>query len=315
MTNRNKPLRFGLIIVRLQSRVEWETLAREVEDAGYSTFLMADHQSGHAGMREWVPALPALTAVASATERLRIGTFVINASLREPVTLARESALLDLLSDGRFELGIGTGSDRRDFDAIGAPFGKPSARLEQLSETIEILKGMWSSGPFSFEGRHYQIHDLEGFPKPVQEPRLPLMVGGSGQGVLRAAALHADIVSVMPTQGGSATAPPYSEAALLARLRHIRETAPERYDDIELNVNIAGLEVTDSAHEATHRLSKAFDMTEEEVTASPYLMVGSAKGIAEKLVRCREEYGISYFAVGPAHFEAFKPVLAELVRS
>jgi probable F420-dependent oxidoreductase len=276
--------------------------------------MMADHQSGHAGFRDWVPALPALMAAASATEQLRIGTFVINTSLRDPVALARESALIDVLSDGRFELGIGTGSDRRDFDVIGAPYGTAAARLERLDETITILRGMWSGGPFSFKGGYYEVRDLEGFPKPVQQPHLPLMIGGSGRAVLATAARQANIISVVPGPGRNGQPPDYSEAAFKARERHIRASATERFDAIELNVNIAALEVTDSAAEAVRRLSRDFALPEQEVDASPYLMVGSPKRIAEKLVRCKEEHGISYFAVGPLHFEAFKEVIAEVSR-
>jgi probable F420-dependent oxidoreductase len=314
METSSRPLRFGAIFVRLESRSAWDALAREVEEAGYSTFLMADHQSGHAGLREWVPALPALLAAASATEQLRIGTFVINASLRDPVTLARESALMDVLSDGRFELGIGTGSDRRDFVVIGAPYGTAAARLERLNETIKILGGMWSSGPFSFKGDYYEVHDLEGFPKPAQQPHLPLMIGGSGKAVLETAARHANIVSVVPGPGRNGQSADYREAALSVRLQHIRDSAPERFDEIELNVNIAALEVTDSASEAIRQVSRDFGLPEEEVNASPYLMVGSPKGIVEKLVRCKEEHGISYFTVGPFHFQAFKEVIAEADR-
>jgi probable F420-dependent oxidoreductase len=253
-------------------------------------------------------------AVASATERLRVGTFVINAGLRDPVTLARESALLDVLSDGRFELGIGTGSDRRDFDVIGAPYGTAAVRLERLNEAIEILRGMWSSGTFSFKGDHYEVNDLEGFPKPVQRPHLPLMIGGSGNAVLATAGRHADIVSVMPGPGGNGRSPDYRLAGLTARLGRIRESAPERFDQIEFNMNIAALEVTHATSEAVQRLSRDHGLTAEEVEASPYLMVGSPKGIAEKIVRCRDEHGIGYFTVGPFHFQAFKPVMAEVAR-
>jgi probable F420-dependent oxidoreductase len=137
-----------------------------------------------------------LTAAAAATTRLRVGSLVFDNDYRHPVVLAKEAATLDLLSDGRFDLGLGAGWMASDYEQAGIPFDGPGTRIVRLEEALQIIRGLFGGAPFSFAGVHYRIKDLEGSPLPVQKPHPPILLGGGGRRMLRLAAREADIVNV-----------------------------------------------------------------------------------------------------------------------
>jgi probable F420-dependent oxidoreductase len=164
--------------------------ARRAEDFGFDTVLVADHVGS-----DWSP-LQCLASAAAATERIRVGTFVLNASLHHPLMLAREIATLDRLSGGRVELGLGAGWYEAEHQAYAIPFPPLGERFERLEEQLAIITGLWATPVgerFSFSGRHYQVVKSPGLPKPVQQPRPPVIVGGHGQSrTPRLAATYAD---------------------------------------------------------------------------------------------------------------------------
>jgi probable F420-dependent oxidoreductase len=157
-----------------------------------------------------------LAAIANATSRLRIGTFVLNNDLRHPALLAHELATLDRLSGGRLEIGLGAGWNAEEYHQAGIPFEAHRIRLERLAEALLVLKGLFAPGPCNFQGRHYQITELEGRPVPVQRPHPPFLVGGGGRRMLELAARQAQIVGLAPRIPA-----PYQDA----------ETIPRRRDD------------------------------------------------------------------------------------
>jgi len=117
--------------------------------------------------------VPAMATVAAATEKLRVGTFVLNNDLRHPVVLAQELASLDLLSEGRLEIGIGAGWNQPEYEQSGIAIDPIGKRISRMEEAITVLKGLFADGPFSFRGKHYTVTDMEGGPKPVQKPHPP----------------------------------------------------------------------------------------------------------------------------------------------
>src|SRR4051794_22732509 len=165
-------------------------LARRVEGAGYSTLYVPDHFVEH-------PLAPtvALAHAAAVTAELRVGPLVLGNDYKHPVVLAREMATLDMLSNGRLELGIGAGWMTADYEKAGIPLDRAGVRIERLAESITVLKGLFAPGPFTFEGKHYQVRDLDGAPKPVQQP-MPFVIGGGAPKILALAAKEADIVGV-----------------------------------------------------------------------------------------------------------------------
>ena len=156
-----RPFRFGIQCRGPADRSGWAALARKVEDLGWSTLTIADH------FDDALAPVPALMAAADATTTLRVGTMVLANDYRHPVVVAKEAATLDVLTGGRFDLGIGAGWMTADYEAAGIPLDRPGVRVDRLAEAITVLKGLWSVGPFSFDGEHYRIDGLDGPPAAV----------------------------------------------------------------------------------------------------------------------------------------------------
>src|SRR3954452_7724480 len=191
----HRPFRFG-VSGRGTTQAEWREFARRAEALGYSSLLLPDHF-----YRQLSPIV-ALAAAAQSTRTLRLGTLVLDNDFRHPAAMAKDVATLDSLSDGRFELGIGTGSIPADNERTGIPFDPPGVRYERLTETLAILKAHFGPDELvTFTGKHYQVKDLPAFPKPVQS-HVPLMLGARGPRMLRLAGREADIIGVMGSGPG-----------------------------------------------------------------------------------------------------------------
>src|SRR6478752_126937 len=144
--------RFGVSPGTATSRKNWVEQARKAEDLGYSTLLMPDHFVND------LATVPALAIAAEATTTLRVGSFVYDNDFRHPAMVAKEAATLDLLSDGRFELGIGAGWHRPEYEQTGIPFDPPGVRVGRLEEAVTIIKALFGEEPVNFSGQHYQIN-------------------------------------------------------------------------------------------------------------------------------------------------------------
>jgi probable F420-dependent oxidoreductase len=259
---------------------------------------------------------PALAVAAEVTTTLRIGQLVLQNDLRHPALLAKDAATLDLLSAGRFELGIGAGgSYPPDFDWTGIPFDSARVRVERLAESIVILKGLFNEGRYSFEGTYFKIADYDGMPKPVQKPWPPILIGAGGPKMMALAAHEADIIGLLPAMGptGSDFAlEEMSVAGLARKVEFIKSTAPERFDAIEFNSLTQVLEVTDDRAEAIKRLSTEWEQDPDNWLESPFLLVGSASSIADDIRRYREQLGFTYFVLRDRMMDDFAPILAAL---
>src|SRR3989442_11954069 len=135
----------------MRSAEEWITKARQAEDYGYATLLIRDHFIREPFGDQLAPLI-ALMAAANATKTLRVGSLVLDNDYRHPVVLAKEAATLDLLSGGRFELGIGAGWLRSEYEQTGIPFDPPGIRVERMQEALHILKGIFAEKPLTFAG-------------------------------------------------------------------------------------------------------------------------------------------------------------------
>ncbi len=306
----DRSFRFGVQTKTAGSRAQWIELIRTIDELGYDSVTLPDH------FDEQLAPSVALMAAADASERLRLGTLVWCNDYRHPVVLAKEAATLDLLSDGRLELGIGAGWMVSDYNAAGLTYDRPGTRIDRMVEAVEVLKGLFGDEPFSYDGAHYSIADLDGTPKPVQRPHPPFLIGGGGPRFLRLAGRHADIVGINPNLaagaitadiGADATAERYEE-----KLAWVRDGAGDRYDGIELQVRAFFVIVTDDRMGAAEALAGGVGLTAEQGLASPLALVGTPAQIAEDLLERRERFGFSYIVVGQDQYEAFAPVVAEL---
>ena len=305
-----RPFRFGLSLAGFDHGHDWAETARRIEDLGYATMLVPDH------FGDQLAPLPAVTAAAAATTALRVGTFVLDNDYRHPVLLAKEAATIDLLSGGRFELGLGAGWRREEYDAAGIAFDPGKVRLARLEESVEVLRGLWSGRAFSFEGHHYQVLDLQGRPLPAQPGGPPLFLGGGGPRLLALAGRTADIVGLAPKARPDGTLDPadISPSAIGAKLDAVRAAAGERFSEIELNVLTVVVEV--GAHVDQDRrveeLAARWDLEPEAVRESPHVVLGSPEQVVDALLAQRERFGISYVVVPEPALNAFAPVIARV---
>jgi probable F420-dependent oxidoreductase len=236
---------------------------------------------------------------------------------RHPVVLAKEAATLDLLSDGRLEVGVGAGWMTTDYEQAGIALDPPGRRIRRLAEALDVLEGLWGDGPFTHHGEHYRITGLDGLPKPVQKPGPPILIGGGGPKVLGIAAREADIVGINPAipkgyVDASAAAETKPER-LDEKLVWVRDAAGDRFDDIELNILCFLTNIADGAGAQLEDTAALFGVTPEQLAASPYAWVGSAAEVCDQLRAARERWGTSYFVVqGEAAMDMAAPVVAEL---
>jgi probable F420-dependent oxidoreductase len=291
-----RAFRFGILSTG-GSLEEWRTTVCKAEDLGFSTVVVQDHFG-----RQLSP-LMALTYAAAITSRIRLGTIVLDNDFRHPASVAKEAATLDVLSSGRLELGLGAGWQQADYDKTGLTFDPPATRLERLTEAVHICKAFFSQDAVTLKGRHYQIQDLDGFPKPVQQPRPPIMIGGRQRRMLSFAAREADIVGISLLDRG----------AFADKVAWVREAAGPRFpDEIELHVNVSHLEITDNPRAALERVAERRQVQPDDLLQAPGTLVGSVDSIVEQLHSWRERFGVSYFVANAQFIDAFAPVVAGL---
>jgi probable F420-dependent oxidoreductase len=306
----DRRFRFGAQLSYAGSREEWAAKARRVEELGYSTLCMPDH------FDDQLAPIPALLAAATATTTLRIGTLVLGNDYRHPLVTAKEAATLDVLSGGRFELGIGAGWLRSDYEQSGICWDGPGVRIDRLEEAVAVVKGLLAGGKFSFRGRHYTVTGHPGTPVPVQRPRPPILIGGGGRRILSLAGREADIVSVNFDLRSGSIGPQVGPTATLdataQKVGWIREAAGDRFDDVELSSTAYLTMVTDDREAVAGGLGTGFGLDAGQVLAMPNFLIGTVAQIADELERRRDELGFSYIVVGGECFEAMAPVVERL---
>jgi probable F420-dependent oxidoreductase len=306
-----KPFRFGINIRDASSRAEWQDKARKVEALGYAVLLVPDH------LAAMLATIPAVMSAADATTRLRIGTNVLNNDLRHPVLLAREAATMDLLTDGRLELGLGAGYMRIEYDQAGLRFDRGGIRVERLAESVPIIKDLLGGAEVTFVGQHYRVTSHKIYPLPVQRPRPPIIIGGNGPRLLALAAREADIVNltgVTFTRGGTTLdMSGWKVAGVDERLRVIRDAAGERFGALELSAQVQRVIVTDRPREAAEELQKTWkQISVDEILAAPFVLIGTVDEMVEALRARRDRWGISYFVTFEPFLDALAPVVARL---
>ena len=316
-----RDFRFSRNVFGISNRDEFVAECREAEEYGYDTLFAADHLG--------IPApFPLLVAAAAATQRLRVGTLVLNAAFWNPALLAREVATTDVLTGGRLELGLGSGHMKWEFDEAGIGWQGPSARAAALEQMIGELQRFFSS-------EFAELRAGSAGPKPVQRAGFggygpPLLVGGTGDAVLRIAGQHAQIIGVAGAYQVKGQAPGTFRLATAAevdeRMAFARAQAGARADDIEWHLLVQAVVVTDDRLAAAHHLvaehRQHFEalgvtddravLTVEEALDTPFLLIGTVDEIAAQLGRSRERWGYSYITVHEPYRRAFAPVIERL---
>jgi len=316
-----RDFRFSFNFFGITTRQAFIDECREAEQYGYDTVFSADHLG--------IPApFPLLVAAAEATQRLRIGTLVLNVPFWNPALLAREVATTDILTDGRLELGLGSGHMKWEFDAAGIGWLGAAARADKLREMIGELQRCFST---EFE----RLRGGRTSPKPVQRSGFggfgpPLLVGGTSDAVLRIAAEQAQIVGVAGTYQVKGQPPGTFRLATAAdvdeRIKFARACAGSRAADIEWHLLVQAVIVTGdrrgaakelvAQHRETAEAAAVADeravLTVNEALETPYLLIGTADEIADQLQRSRARWGFSYVTVHEPYMRTFAPVIGRL---
>ncbi|MBT2414989.1 LLM class F420-dependent oxidoreductase [Streptomyces sp. ISL-12] len=290
----SRPFRFGVNLTVPAPAEEWRDKCRRAEELGYDVLLVPDHL----GM---VAPFPALVAAAQATERPRLGTFVLNAGFWNPALLAREVATTDALTGGRLELGIGAGYVRAEHDAAGLPFGSPGERVDRVRHTVRELKRLLESADHQ--------------PRPARH-RVPLLIGAGGPRMLELAAEHADIAAFTGARAvpGSTTGQlvPRTAEELDASVADYRARAADSAAT-ELNLLIQMVLVTEDREAAVRPFAERVPhLTTAQMLELPTLLAGTVEEIAGQVRAQRERYGFSYLTVLEPYMEAFAPVVRAL---
>lgn len=306
-------MRFG-VVVGAPTRAGYLAAVRRAEELGYDVVLCSDHLELAGRHASWFTPVPALTAAAAATSRVRVGTAVLNQDLRHPAVLARDAASLDVLSDGRLELGLGAGWNEPEYDMAGLRFDPVGPRIRRFAEYVQVVKGVMAEPSFSFDGEFFRIRRMPGEPVPVQQPHPPVMIGGVGPRMLALAAREADIVSInMPKS------PDPGEAALAERVAWVREAAGGAQRELQLP--LAGVVPTaGSTEDAVRAAAAAGDQFllsmlagrfgVETLADSPMVLAGSTAAMADRLSGLEESYGIGYVMIPMGQLDALAPVIA-----
>ncbi|MEU2713126.1 LLM class F420-dependent oxidoreductase [Streptomyces sp. NPDC007205] len=288
-----RPFRFGVNLLTPAPAAEWRAKCRRAEELGYDVILVPDHL----GM---VAPFPALVAAAEATERPRLGTFVLNAGFWNPALLAREVATTDALTGGRLELGLGTGYVPAEHEAAGLPYGSPGERVDHLRRTVAELDRLLGSP--------------EHQPRPAR-PRVPLLIGANGDRMLRLAAEHADIAAFTGARPGRTPGglEPLTAEELDERVARYRSVAAGRAQEAELNLLLQLVAVTDDPGPVLKPLlERQSQLTLDDALALPIVLAGPLEDVVERVRAQRERFGFSYLTVLEPYMEAFAPVMEQL---
>ncbi|WP_197283539.1 LLM class F420-dependent oxidoreductase [Mycobacterium sp. Marseille-P9652] len=269
-----KDFRFGLSMRFIKSRAALVDKVKRAEDLGYDILCVPDHLGAAA-------PFPTLTAVAMVTTTIRLSMYVLNAAFYKPALLSRDCQALDVLSDGRLEIGLGTGYVKEEFEAAELPYPSAGARVDYLAHMTSYLK------------EHH--------------PKTPILIAGNGDRVLRLAARNADIIGLTGARVRDVDDP------LAERIAFVRDAAGDRFDAQELNMVITAMPPEgESAPDLRMTRQYAPDLSDEQLLSMPSVLAGSPREMADTLSGLREKYGLSSFTVQDNHLDAFAKVIAEL---
>ena len=318
-----RPFRFAVTAPPVAGPVaRWVESVRMIESMGFDSVVIADHFTDGYDTEPMV----GLTAAAMATERLRLQTGVLGVDYRHPVLTHRMAATLDVLSEGRFTLGLGAGWMVSDYEAAGIPYDAPGTRVDRLEELVTILKGLFGTAPFSFRGRHFEIRALVGLPAPVQQPHPPFFIGGGGRRMLGLAGREAAVVGINAnlragTLGRHAVVD-FGADAVHEKIRWAREGAASSGrdpDDLELSLNSWLVRVSPTAADAAaflERIAGRVQVPVELLAASPSVLVGTTAQCVDLLVARRETFGFNRVQLdagfAPDDLAMLEPVVAAL---
>jgi probable F420-dependent oxidoreductase len=313
-----RPFRFAVQAANASSAAEWRDFARRVEDLGYSTLFLADHYLGpgparraaHTPQQDLAP-IAAMAAAAAVTRTLRIGCRVFCVDYHVPAVLAKEAATLDLLSDGRLELGLGGGWSEGEYQAMGIPFERAGRRIAKLEEVVALVKAHFAGEELDCEGEFVNVRGYAG--TPARRPAPAIMIGGAKKRVLSLAGREADIASISNVPFVAVNEEGLTpEAEAVRRVGFVRAAAGERMAALDVESSPYFTEITENPKPVLERVAANVRMEAELLAEHPNVLVGPAEALIERLEARREKIGFNYVSVQQAQAESFAPIAARL---
>jgi len=287
--------------------------ARMAEDLGFDTAFVPDHYvfESLGTLQTEAPAYEVffvLTSIAQHTSRIRLGTHVVCMLFRHPAMTARLFAQLDEASGGRVLAGVGAGWTRAEFEMMGIPFPDVSTRLRIMDEAVTVMRGLWRGEPLTFAGEHFTLTNAVAKPRPVQQPGPPLMLGGSGNGILRRAGEWADVIHMVPVLGPAGTATveeirKFGDGAIgerLARVRRAEAKAGRAPGSVAFGTTIFIFAPTGTPAETRtlcEGLAGTFGVSPDEVRRHPIVLAGTPEEMVDELCRREATHGLALLAI------------------
>lgn len=326
-----RPIKFNVTIPNNSFEAARAT-AERAEALGYYSVSLDDHFFMRGLMSD--PKTPhlecftTLSAIAAVTRRVKLLQMVTSMSYRNPALLAKMTATLDNISGGRLIVGVGAGWFKEEYDAYGFPYPSNAVRIEQLDDGIKVLKAMWTEDEPTYRGKYFSIDKAYNFPKPLQKPHPPLLVGGSGKNVLKISGAQADIANLVPPVKRGyvdiAEALKFDKAELKRRIAQIGEFAKQAgraADAVEISGNSFVLAASGKAEAERMVQMTAAAMNVQDIEAarrSPQVLVGTIEEVKSELRARIEDLGITYFSlefVAPETMELFaKEIMPEFAK-
>jgi probable F420-dependent oxidoreductase len=277
----------------------WVELARAVETGGFHALYAAHHPGSSPS------PFVALAAAAAVTERIELGTCVVNAGVSEPLALASAVSTLDLVSNGRAILGVGAGHTPQEWTSSGRPFPSAGDRVARMIELVEATSALLEGGTTSYDGEHFRLVDaVLDDPRPVRNP-VPLLVGGNGDRVLRFAGRNADVVGITglgrTLADGHRHEVDWSPEAVRRSIRTIRSAAGSDREGPEIEALVQAVVVTEDARASAEDLTKLIPgASVEDLIEAPFVWIGTVDEIATKLQNAQQGLGVSGYVIRSA---------------
>ncbi len=306
-------IRFGLQAGLDDDPGAWLELARRAEGAGFDTLYVADHPGTTAS------PFAALAAAAGATSTLKLGTYVLNVGVRDPLSIASDAATVDVISQGRMVLGLGAGHTPAEWTMTGRDFPSAGARVGRLAETVDVVIRLLAGEVVTHHGTYLDVDEAYLLaPRPVQD-RMPLLIGGNGPHVVALGGRVADIVSLTGAArtlaDGHRHEVDWTSAAISARVDLVRSAAPAAGRPV-LDALVQHLAITDDRATAAQQVAAhVAGATAADVLGAPYVLLGSLDEIAAEVVAHHERWGFASYVVRPSAFDAAAALIDHLRRA
>ena len=292
-----------------QIGVDYETskrIVQECERYGFDFVWITDHLQDFLPSKPYLECWTTISALAEATQRIRLCTVVLNNLFRHPSLLARMAATLDSISDGRLDLGIGAGWYEEECISNGIPFPEASIRIEQLEEAIEVMEKLWKVDNVSFSGRYYTLRNASSNPKPIQSPHPPIWIGimKGRRRMLKVIAKHADVWTI-----SSIYLPEPSEyRQIRTTLENYCRELSRDFDRIRSGVGI-GCVLAEDENKVREKVRKfpPTSLSVKNYTAQQMRLEGTPDQCIEKL-RTYTEVGVSHFLMNFPDITTTEPI-------